>query len=98
GDINDHQKESVVLTTCGMPLHAKPEWPFGILDGLDGAIGRTGRRLEAWMGEDRLVVVTAHLHSITDEPTPLGAFAGGNRRPTKGVATRRVLLVAHNIW
>src|SRR5688572_33136827 len=80
-----------------MPLHTKPERPFWILDGLDGAVGSPSRHLEAGMGDHRLVVVTADLHTITDECSNPGAFASRNGGPAKGVSAGCVLLVTHNI-
>ena len=81
-----------------MPLHAQPERPFGILDGFNGAVGRTSRSLETRMGDNRLPMVTADLHPITDKGADSGALPSADRGPTECVATGRVLLMPHNIW
>ena len=87
----------MIVATLRMPLHAEPERPFWIFDGLDGAIGRASGGLEAGMGHHRLVVVTADLHTITDERSHPGAFASGDRGPAERVAAWCVLLMSHNI-
>ena len=80
-----------------MPLHTKPEWPFWILDGLDGAVGSASRHLETGMGDHRLMVVAADLHTITDERSHSGAFSCRDGRPAEGVSAGCMLLMAHNI-
>ena len=87
----------MIVAALGMPLHTKPEWPLWILDGLNGAVGSAGRHLEARMGDHRLVVVTADLHTIADERSHPGAFASRDGGPAKGVSAGCMLLVAHNI-
>src|SRR4030095_9774572 len=97
GGLDQPQKEPIVIAALRMPLHAKPKWPFRIFDGLDGAVGRAGCRLEARMADHRLVVVTADLNTITHEGSDPGPFTGGDRRPAKRVAAWGALLVAPHI-
>ncbi len=91
------EEEPVVVAAFRMPLHAQPEWPFRILDGLDGAICRAGRGLEAGVGHHRLLVVTADLHTIAHECSHPGSFASGDGGPAECIPTRGMLLVTHDI-
>jgi len=97
GSLDEAEKETVVIATFGMPLHPKPERSFGILDGFNGPVRGPSSGFEAGMADDRLLVVTTDLNTITDKGSDPRAFSSADRGPAEGVAAGGMLLMPHNI-